>query len=391
MDGSRFDAFTKVLAAGISRRKVAKGLAGGMIAGVAALLGRPGADAQQVTQAYCGNKVCADDPSVCNEGCVCCEFGNGNSRCMPPNNCQRLSGSVTCPAGESLCDGECVPGGCCPLQPDGGACTTNEACCSGICQGGSCVATIAGTCGPGQDYCTEGPDVSACGGGACLCFPSAQGGVVCTGGAFCDESCSACEDAGGVCGKTGELLCHCVASQVLCLFPCLPVPGCFTGATRITLADGAAKPIDQITVGDRVLGQGGFNTVLAITTPRLGDRRLYALNGSAFFVTASHPFLTEDGWKSIDPAATALEHSELPVGRLVLGDRLLALATVAAPAFAVAGGTGRGEDVVAPRLQSTPLRSLVGVLGDPATQLYNLRVDGDHTYFADDLLVHNKA
>lgn len=27
---------------------------------------------------------------------------------------------------------------------------------------------------------------------------------------------------------------------------------------------------------------------------------------------------------------------------------------------------------------------------DPATPLYDLRLDGDHTYFANDLLVHNK-
>ena len=28
---------------------------------------------------------------------------------------------------------------------------------------------------------------------------------------------------------------------------------------------------------------------------------------------------------------------------------------------------------------------------DPATPLYNLVLDGDHAYFANDLLVHNKA
>ena len=27
---------------------------------------------------------------------------------------------------------------------------------------------------------------------------------------------------------------------------------------------------------------------------------------------------------------------------------------------------------------------------DPATPLYNLRLDGDHTYVANDLVVHNK-
>jgi hypothetical protein len=37
-----------------------------------------------------------------------------------------------------------------------------------------------------------------------------------------------------------------------------------------------------------------------------------------------------------------------------------------------------------------PLQRLVGHPADPATPLYNLRVAGDHTYVAADLLVHNK-
>lgn len=45
-----------------------------------------------VTQATCGNVVCYNRTTqtvdvACNPGCVCCVYGNGNSRCMPPGSC----------------------------------------------------------------------------------------------------------------------------------------------------------------------------------------------------------------------------------------------------------------------------------------------------------------
>ena len=141
-------------------------------------------------------------------------------------------------------------------------------------------------------------------------------------------------------------------------------------------------------MGDRVLGHNGrINQVVDIERPLLGQRRLYALNGSDFFVTAEHPFMTDEGWKSIDPAALAAESAALHVHRLTVGDRLLTLRAAAAP---VGAGRATGAEAVDVRIEAMALQSLVGQPADPATQLYNLRLDGDHTYFANDLLVHNK-
>ena len=126
---------------------------------------------------------------------------------------------------------------------------------------------------------------------------------------------------------------------------------------------------------------------MEIERPLLGERRLYALNESNFFVTAEHPFMTEEGWKSIDPTALAAEGSTLPADRLTVGDRLLTLAAVAVP---VGGGKASSSDVMDVRIETVALESLVGQAADPATQLYNLRLNGNHTYFANDLLVHNK-
>jgi hypothetical protein len=183
VDGQRFDELTKRIAAGVPRRRVIKGLAGGAVAGAAALLRRSGADAQRVTQAYCGNYVCKDDPSVCRDGCECCVFGNGNSRCMPPQDCARYGGtscdeSGQCGTGSNTCSGGVVP------------------CDQGL-----------PACGPGADECvcvltTEGDSFCSSDGRCADCMVDAdcenefgsgvrcvQGGDCCEGGNFCGWPC----------------------------------------------------------------------------------------------------------------------------------------------------------------------------------------------------------
>jgi hypothetical protein len=148
------------------------------------------------------------------------------------------------------------------------------------------------------------------------------------------------------------------------------------------MADGSDKAIELIEPGDRVLGRGGrINRVSSVLYPVLGDQPLYALNGGTAFVTASHPFLTTDGWKAVDPEAARAEVPGLPIERLTVGDVLLA-ATAAAP-------TGRNAKRNTAE-REIPLRSLEGRVADAATQLYNLDVDGDDTYVANGFVVHNK-
>jgi len=163
---------------------------------------------------------------------------------------------------------------------------------------------------------------------------------------------------------------------------------CFTAGTLVAMADGTSRPIEHIRVEDLVLGNTGrVNRVTQVLLPLLGHRSLYSLNGSNFFVTAGHPFMTEEGWKAIDPAATPAEHAGLHVGRLTVGDRLLTLTAAAVP---IGAGRAINAEAVDVRIEAIELHSLVGQAADPATQLYNLRLDGNHTYFANDLLVHNK-
>jgi hypothetical protein len=152
------------------------------------------------------------------------------------------------------------------------------------------------------------------------------------------------------------------------------------------MADGTSRPIELIGFGDLVLGENGsVSRVIGVERPLLGNRKLYSLNGSEPFVTAEHPFMTGEGWKSIDPAATAAERSDLRVAKLQTGDSLVELAEMLVPALI------GGNEPVEIRTRSVALRSLEPATADPSTQLYNLLLDGDHTYFANDFLVHNKA
>ena len=106
-------------------------------------------------------------------------------------------------------------------------------------------------------------------------------------------------------------------------------------------------------------------------------------------MTAEHPFLTAEGWKALDPEATRRENAAAGGGgaaagrpalprrrvRVVGGERRSAPAGRRRPVPAAhddAGGAGRDRAPAAD------------------TPLFNLLLDGDHSYVADGWIVHNK-
>jgi hypothetical protein len=67
-------------------------------------------------------------------------------------------------------------------------------------------------------------------------------------------------------------------------------------------------------------------------------------------------------------------------------------ATFHVPMAVPVGGSSRWIDErFEVRLDCMRLVNLVGRPADPRTPLYNLLLDGDHAYFANELLVHNKG
>lgn len=142
--------------------------------------------------------------------------------------------------------------------------------------------------------------------------------------------------------------------------------GCFLENTQVTLANGSKKDIEDIKIGDQLKAVSGINTVQKLLRPKLGNQLVYSINKSEEFFTANHPFLTTDGWKSIDPETTKKEIPDLFVTKMNIGDTLVT----------------ENRNII--------ITSITSKTVSPNTQLYNFELDGDHTYYANGYAVHNK-
>ena len=140
---------------------------------------------------------------------------------------------------------------------------------------------------------------------------------------------------------------------------------CFTAGTKVLMADKSYKNIEDVTVKDTLITSGGKEDVMKLYhIPYRG--LVYAFNGDGnYFVTPSHPFMTTEGWKSIDPRKTLKEnHGKMSVGKLSIGDTLILRD----------GGTKKLT-----QLDSKEVETVV----------YNFGVNGTHDFYANDYLVHN--
>lgn len=198
MDGNRFDDLSRHIAGGASRRTVLRGL----VAGLLGALGLRAAADAQVSQAFCGNVICAANPGVCKPGCACCVFANGNSRCMPPGNC---TGTIASPTTTGA-----------PTTTTAAPTTTTT----------TTPSPYQGTCLAGQDLCTEG-GMECNDTIGCVCVVGLSGGTICAGTLACndcstDAECVTFLGPGSVCGLPSEICSFC--SQPggrFCAGPCL--------------------------------------------------------------------------------------------------------------------------------------------------------------------------
>jgi len=107
---------------------------------------------------------------------------------------------------------------------------------------------------------------------------------------------------------------------------------CFAAGSTVLMADGTEKVIENIVIGDQLLGGDGQpTTVLAYDRPIMevdGDNPQYLMiiNGGEPFVTNDHPILTTDGWKSLRPKSAELEAIDIlkdKVDLLKVGDQII--------------------------------------------------------------------
>jgi hypothetical protein len=133
------------------------------------------------------------------------------------------------------------------------------------------------------------------------------------------------------------------------------------------MADWSEKNIEDISEWEMVLwANWEYNTVQWLHMPKLWSKKLWSINGWKNFFTEEHPFMTIEWWKAIN-SKLAMQEIDLEVWELQVWDVLI---------------TNDGYLVI---------ESLEWVEWDKDTQLYNLMLDWDHTYYADGYLVHNKV
>lgn len=160
---------------------------------------------------------------------------------------------------------------------------------------------------------------------------------------------------------------------------CWSPSSCFIAWTKVLMADGTEKNIEDVEEWEYVMWETWPNKVRWFDRPTLGDRNLWKINGEGdYFVSDEHPFKTTDWWKSFNPAMTRKEIEYAQKNGYLKGEL---------PIY----GELKIWDILYTKTGTTKITSLEAEEGDPNTQLYNFMLDGDHTYYANGYLVHNKG
>jgi hypothetical protein len=146
---------------------------------------------------------------------------------------------------------------------------------------------------------------------------------------------------------------------------------CFPAGTKILMSDGSQKNIEDVKVGDKVMGWDGKKqseeTVLELDSP-IRDHlyKLFFEDGTTLRLTREHPLFTKEGWKAINPDDTRLEMPWFTAGKLKVGD-------------SVFNSNGKYVKIVKMEYAS-------GLV-----QTYNLKnVSRNNNFYADSYLAHNK-
>lgn len=156
---------------------------------------------------------------------------------------------------------------------------------------------------------------------------------------------------------------------------------CFLAGSLVQMADGSQKAIEDVAIGDVVLGAfGEANPVLALHRPLLGSAHMNRINGE-HSTTAHHPHVSVDrGFYCSEPATAenatyGQEHEVIDetgvVKRLLHG---LKKGRVQRLDLGIVLKTVEG---------GRPVTSLETYSLPPETQLYNLVTGGSHTFHVD--------
>ena len=157
---------------------------------------------------------------------------------------------------------------------------------------------------------------------------------------------------------------------------------CFFKGALVTMEDGSTKVIEDVSVGDMVLGAfGEHNKVLALHRPLLGNNTMTNINNE-HHTSSHHPHISLDKkFYAVKPAVVmtdtygksheVFDENMVPYQRFLAGLK-----------------SGRVEQMeVGVKLKTVDGSREITFLDTyemaPETQLYNLVISGSHTYYVD--------
>jgi hypothetical protein len=152
--------------------------------------------------------------------------------------------------------------------------------------------------------------------------------------------------------------------------PSYPGIGCFIAGSLVTMSDGTVKIIEDIKVGENLLGyEGSYNKVLQLWQHAIHERIIFNVNNGLLETTSAHPILTTEGWKAFDPKKSMQQHPGMVITLLNNGDTLVKMSV-----------TGEILEEIVTSISSTLCK----------VPVYNFDVSGNNTYIVNDVVVHNK-
>ena len=187
--------------------------------------------------------------------------------------------------------------------------------------------------------------------------------------------------------------CNCACtyngSQTACVCTNCYDCSCFLAGSLVRMADGRLLPIEEVRIGDFVMGgYGEANEVLALDRPLLGNRPMAFINGD-HATTLGHPHFRTDRTFGVVGMEEYLNNEQGSVQPVVVADGSIEM-------WALPGLPDEMLDSLTPLETGQMLHHLDGpraietldVRPLPVdTQLYNLVLAGSHTYFVDGYLV----